>query len=129
MPSSGMLRRVALVRADVSEELNASFITVTRICELGTTLAITSNRHAGKKRMLKDRCKFSIFRYCQPTEGLAPELLLYALSLVSVANGSVNTRIFDVTELLTVTAREDPWHGSLLQSSCFQRSLGKCSQV
>jgi hypothetical protein len=32
-----MLRRVALVRTDVSEELSASFIRVTRIGELGTT--------------------------------------------------------------------------------------------
>jgi hypothetical protein len=40
----GMLRRVALVRADVSEELSPSFIRVTRIGELGTTLALTSNR-------------------------------------------------------------------------------------
>jgi hypothetical protein len=35
-----MLRRVALVRTDVSEELSASFISVTRIGELGTTLAL-----------------------------------------------------------------------------------------
>jgi hypothetical protein len=34
-----MLRRVALVRTCVSEELSASFIRVTRIGELGTTLA------------------------------------------------------------------------------------------
>jgi hypothetical protein len=33
-----MLRRVALVRTDVSEELSASFIKVTRIGELGTML-------------------------------------------------------------------------------------------
>jgi hypothetical protein len=38
--SSGMLRRVALVRTDVSEELSASFIRVTRIGELGTMLAV-----------------------------------------------------------------------------------------
>jgi hypothetical protein len=42
--SSGMLRHVALVRTDVSEELSTSIIRVTRIGELGTTLAITSNR-------------------------------------------------------------------------------------
>jgi hypothetical protein len=39
MASSGLLRRVALVRTEVSEELSASFIRVTRIGELGTTLA------------------------------------------------------------------------------------------
>jgi hypothetical protein len=43
MVSSWMLRRVDLVRTDVSEELGASFIRVTRIGELGTTLAVTSN--------------------------------------------------------------------------------------
>jgi DNA-binding TFAR19-related protein (PDSD5 family) len=43
MPSSGMLRRVALVRTDVSEDVSASFIRMTRIGELGTTLAVTSN--------------------------------------------------------------------------------------
>jgi hypothetical protein len=44
MVSSGMLRRVALVRTNSSEELSVSFIRVTRIGELGTTLAVTSNR-------------------------------------------------------------------------------------
>jgi hypothetical protein len=44
MASSGMLHRVALVRTDVSKELSAFFIRVTRIGELGTTLAVNSNR-------------------------------------------------------------------------------------
>jgi hypothetical protein len=44
MPSFGVLHRVALVRTDVSEECSASIIKVIRICELGTTLAVTSNR-------------------------------------------------------------------------------------
>jgi hypothetical protein len=35
---------VALVRTDVSEEPGASFIRVTKIGELGTTQAATSNR-------------------------------------------------------------------------------------
>jgi hypothetical protein len=46
MASSGMLRGVALVRTDVSEELSASFISVTRIGVLGTTLAVTSSQRA-----------------------------------------------------------------------------------
>jgi hypothetical protein len=35
---------MALVRTDVSEELSASFIRVTGLGEIGTTLAVTSNR-------------------------------------------------------------------------------------
>jgi hypothetical protein len=44
MASYGMLCRVALVRTDISQQFSASFIRVTRIGELGTTLAVTSNR-------------------------------------------------------------------------------------
>jgi hypothetical protein len=47
MASSGMLRRVALVRTVVSEDLSASFIRVTRICELGkcfVRLEVSSHR-------------------------------------------------------------------------------------
>jgi hypothetical protein len=44
MTFSGTLRRVALVRTNVSEEPRPSFIRVTRIGELGTTIVVTSNR-------------------------------------------------------------------------------------
>jgi hypothetical protein len=44
MASSAMLRRVTLVRTEVSEELSASIMRVTRIYELGTTLAVSSVR-------------------------------------------------------------------------------------
>jgi hypothetical protein len=44
MPFSGMLRCVARVRTYVSEEHLASIIRVTKIGEVGRTLAITSNR-------------------------------------------------------------------------------------
>jgi hypothetical protein len=49
MAFSGLLRRVTLIRADVSEELGASFIRETKIYELGTTLAVTSNRRTLRK--------------------------------------------------------------------------------
>jgi hypothetical protein len=55
-----MLRRVVLVRTDVSEELSASFIRVIRISELGTTRAVTRNR-----RTLQRNTKYS----CHPDEG------------------------------------------------------------
>jgi hypothetical protein len=49
MASSWMLRSVALVSTDVSDELSASIIRVTRIGELGTTLAVTSNRRKQRR--------------------------------------------------------------------------------
>jgi hypothetical protein len=54
MSSSGMLRRVAIVRADVLEERSPSFIRVTRIGELGTTLAVTSNRRTLSAKFLQN---------------------------------------------------------------------------
>jgi hypothetical protein len=48
-----MVRRVALVRTDVSQEASASIITVTRTGELGTMLVVTSNR-----RRLRRNTKF-----------------------------------------------------------------------
>jgi hypothetical protein len=42
IPSSAVLRGVALVRTDVSEERIAFIIKATGNCELGTTLAVTS---------------------------------------------------------------------------------------
>jgi hypothetical protein len=46
-----MLRLVALVRTDVSEEPSASFLRVTRIGELGTTLTATGNRRKLRRNM------------------------------------------------------------------------------
>jgi hypothetical protein len=59
MVSSGILRHAALVRTDVSEELGASSIRVTRIGELGAMLAVTSNR-----RTLRRNTKWYFFAAC-----------------------------------------------------------------
>jgi hypothetical protein len=56
MVSYGMLRRLALVRTDVSEEPVASFIKVTRIGELGTTLATPSNGRSQRTSVAS--CRF-----------------------------------------------------------------------
>jgi hypothetical protein len=53
MVSSGMFRRMALVRTDVSEKPSASFTRVTRIGELGTTLAATTNRRTLRRNFLQ----------------------------------------------------------------------------
>jgi hypothetical protein len=53
MVSSGLLRRVALVRTDVSEEPGSSFIRVTKIGELGTTQAATSNRRTLRRNTIR----------------------------------------------------------------------------
>jgi hypothetical protein len=63
MSSSRMLRRVALGRTDVSEELSAYIIMVTRIDDLGTTLAVTSNRRTLRRATRRNITKDGILRY------------------------------------------------------------------
>jgi demethoxyubiquinone hydroxylase (CLK1/Coq7/Cat5 family) len=67
MSSSGMSRHVALVRTDVSEELSASIIRVTRIGELGT-LAITSV------------CQLLVMANAVPTSRILVAMMMEALS-------------------------------------------------
>jgi hypothetical protein len=55
------LHHVALVRTNILEECSASIIRVTRISELGTTLAATSNRHMlWRNTMLERKHKYGI---------------------------------------------------------------------
>jgi hypothetical protein len=49
MSSSGMLRRVALVRTDVSDKRLASMNSMARIGELETALAVTINRSTQRR--------------------------------------------------------------------------------
>jgi hypothetical protein len=47
-----MLRRVALIRNNVSGEPSVAIIRVTRIGQLGTTSAVTSNRRTLRAKLL-----------------------------------------------------------------------------
>jgi hypothetical protein len=69
-----MLRLVALVRTDVSEELSASFIRLTRIGERGTTLAV-SNRHTLRKKYQVSSLGISLRSVVAPggRSGLVPQ--------------------------------------------------------
>jgi hypothetical protein len=60
-----MLRRVAVVRTDVLEELSASIIRVTRIGELETTLAVTSNRRTLRIVFLRSVRRLLVARWPQ----------------------------------------------------------------
>jgi hypothetical protein len=82
-----MLRRVALVRTDVSEELSATFIRVTRIGELGTTLAVTSNR-----RMLRRNTKSSRLLVTASVVPSSPILV----TLMKKALGSSETSVLTI---------------------------------
>jgi hypothetical protein len=50
------------LRTEVSQELSASFVRVTRLDELGTTLAVTSNRRT-LRRNTKSSQRASVARY------------------------------------------------------------------
>jgi hypothetical protein len=76
MVSSGMLHHMALVITDVSEEFSASFIGVTRIGELGTTLAVTSNGHLFLRSMRRLLVTASVV----PTSPILVTLMKEALS-------------------------------------------------
>jgi hypothetical protein len=77
-----MLHRVALVRTDDSEELSTSIIKVTRIGELGTTLAVTKQLH-------------SVRRLLATANGLpnSPILVTLMIQALSSSETSVLTRV------------------------------------
>jgi hypothetical protein len=52
MSSSGMLRRVALVRTDILGERSAPIIRVMIISELGTTLAVSSKQRTLRRNSI-----------------------------------------------------------------------------
>jgi hypothetical protein len=63
MASSVMLRRVALVKTDVSEELSASIIGVTRIGKQGTTLDVFLSRNISEDDILHSQRRKNLKSY------------------------------------------------------------------
>jgi hypothetical protein len=84
-----MLRSVDLVRTDVSEELSSSFVRVTRIGELGTTLAVTSNRRTqgshtrATRRNITEDATLQVPSSLRSHSGCSEELVYFSFSLTS----------------------------------------------
>jgi hypothetical protein len=82
MTSSGMLRRVALVRTDVSEEISASLIGMTKIGELGAKLAVTSNRRRAHLVFLRSVLRLLV------TASFAPNSPIFVTVMKEALNSS-----------------------------------------
>jgi hypothetical protein len=100
MPSSGMLRRVALVRTDVSEEPSASIIKVTRIGELWITLAITDARLAH-------------LVFLHSVHRLLVKAIVVPSSLIFVTQMMEEAIFFETSVLTRATRRNIPEEGIL----------------
>jgi hypothetical protein len=81
MPFSGMLRRVTLVRTDISEERTASIIRDTRIGEV-RTLAVTNNRSSLRRRRVRPKRRF----LQQPHGVTSQKTAFFVVTVVKTSN-------------------------------------------
>jgi hypothetical protein len=134
MVSSWMLHRVALVRTDISEELSASFIRVTRINELGTTLAVTSNRCMLRRNttwcnipedviLQRQNCPFSPLNSFSLSLSNVSFSCLLLLSQVDVDLDSSTMRMVACVTWLSLAIRGIPSHASHLLASFVSPTL------
>jgi hypothetical protein len=91
-----MLSSVTLVRTDVSEELSDSLIRVTRIGELGTTLAVRRLQVPPKRRFLQEphgvtsqKIPFFISRVLLSTSDLKESSLCHTFPVLQLINYAV----------------------------------------
>jgi hypothetical protein len=107
-----MLRHVALVRTEISEERSPSIVKVTRIGELRTTLAVTSNR-----RTLRRNTKLLVTSNVVPSSPILVTRMMEAL-------GSIETSVLTRGTLLTI-----PEDGILLTLKYVRRYECECTDL
>jgi hypothetical protein len=113
MSSSVILRGVALVRTDVSEELSTSIIRVTRISELGTTLIVTNVR--------RFHSPFNILGQIANKMGL-PKTIPSILKILSTRCPSGGRRETTAQSIIISSAKRD----TKIRHKCIQRNWDIC---
>jgi hypothetical protein len=106
-----MWRRVALVVTDVSEERRVSIIRVTRIGELGTTLAVTSNWRNLRRNTVLYRAVLCGARHLLVTANVVPSSLIPVTLMMDSQHSSE-------TSVLTITIRRHIPEDGILHSHC-----------
>jgi hypothetical protein len=109
MVSSGMSSRVTVAKTDVSEEFSTSIIRVTRICELGTTLDVTSNRRTPQRNTKWS--DISSQRVSVASYGYVPSSLIFVTLMMEALSSS------ETSVLARVTWRNIP-EDTILHSHC-----------
>jgi hypothetical protein len=118
LKSTGMWRLMTLVRTDVSEERIASIISMTRVGELGTMLAVNSNRSMLRSVIV---CLRSVLRLLVTTSVIRISPILITLMMEV-------TRFSDTSVLTRATRRHIPEDG-ILRDVCCLFSCSDCGGV
>jgi hypothetical protein len=103
MVFSGLLRRVVLVRTDVSEEPGASFVRVTKIGELGTTQAATNNR-----RTLRRNTKYQVLVFIHSVRRLLVAACVVPTASIFVTLMKEAPGFSETSVLTRATRRNNP---------------------